>query len=72
MCAVIPVAGQRTHGTTFRALKVASQVETPGAESAVYDCLVWSFSTFSEPPASAEAPLPSYKLRPTLQRLANN
>ena len=38
--AVIPVAGQRTHGTTFRALKVTSQVATPGAESAVYDCLV--------------------------------
>ena len=39
-CAVIPVAGQRTHGTTFRALKVTSQVATPGAESAVYDSLV--------------------------------
>jgi len=33
-------AGQRTHGTTFRALKVTSQVATPGAESTVYDCLV--------------------------------
>ena len=40
LCAVIPVAGQWMHGTTFRALKVTSQVETPGAESAVYDCLV--------------------------------
>jgi len=30
---VIPVAGQRTHGTTFRALKVTSQVATEGAES---------------------------------------
>ena len=39
-CAVIPVAGQRTHGTTFRALKVTSLVATPGAESAVCDCLV--------------------------------
>ena len=39
MCAVIPVAGQRTHETTFRALKVTSQVATPAAESAVYDCL---------------------------------
>ena len=29
-----------THGTTYRALKVTSQVATPGAESAVYDCLV--------------------------------
>jgi len=33
MCAVIPVAGQRTHGTTFRALKVTFPVATPGAES---------------------------------------
>jgi len=39
MCAVIPVTGQRTHGTTFRALKVTSQVAVPGAESAVCDCL---------------------------------
>jgi len=44
--AVIPVASQRTHGTTFRALKVASQVATPGAESAVYDCLVLHMCTF--------------------------
>jgi len=29
-CAVIPVAGQRTHGTTFRALKVTSQLTAPG------------------------------------------
>jgi len=29
-CAVIPVTGQRTHGTTFRALEVTSQVATPG------------------------------------------
>jgi len=35
-CAVIPVVGQRTHRTTFRALKVTCQVATPGAESAVY------------------------------------
>ena len=40
LCAVIPVAGQRTHGTTFRALKVTFQLATPGAESAVCDCLV--------------------------------
>jgi len=39
LCAVIPAAGQRTHETTFRALKVTSQVATPGAESAVYNCL---------------------------------
>ena len=30
LCAVIPAAGQRTHETTFRALKVTSQVATPG------------------------------------------
>ena len=30
--------------TAFRALKVTSQVATPGAESAVYDCLVQSVS----------------------------
>ena len=28
------------HETTFRALKVTSQVATQGAESVVYDCLV--------------------------------
>jgi len=31
------VAGQRTHGTTFRVLEVISRAATPGAESAVYD-----------------------------------
>ena len=41
LCAVIPVAGQWTHWTTLRALKVTSQVATPGAEFAVYDCLIW-------------------------------
>ena len=40
ICAVIPVAGHRTHGTTFRSRKVTSQVATPGAESVVYDCVV--------------------------------
>jgi len=40
LCAVIPVAGQRMHRTTFRALKVTSRVSAPGAESVVYDCLV--------------------------------
>ena len=30
LCAVISVAGQRTHGTTFPALKVTSQVATLG------------------------------------------
>jgi len=46
LCAVIPVAGQRPHGTTFRVLKVTSPVATPGAESAVYDCLVFTFSSW--------------------------
>ena len=36
----MPVAGQRTQGTTFRELEVTSQVATPGAESAVCHCLV--------------------------------
>ena len=40
MCAVIPVAGQRTHGTTLWALKVTSQVATLGAESAICDCSI--------------------------------
>jgi len=40
MCAVIPVASQRQHGTTFWAVEVTPQVTAPGAESAVYDCLV--------------------------------
>jgi len=40
LCAVIPAAGQRRHGTTFRALKITSQVAAAGAVSAVYDCLV--------------------------------
>ena len=40
MCELIPVAGQRTHVSTFRALKVTPQAATPGAESALYDCLV--------------------------------
>jgi len=35
LCAVIPVAGKRTHGTTFRALKVTSRVAAAGEESAV-------------------------------------
>ena len=39
ICAVIPVAGQLTHGTTFRSRKV-TYVATPGAESVVYDCVV--------------------------------
>jgi len=38
-CAVIPVAGQRTHGTTFRNYMYFSW-QHRRAESAVYDCLV--------------------------------
>ena len=34
----MPVAGRQMLGSTFRALKVTSQVATQGAESAVYDC----------------------------------
>ena len=37
LCAVIPAARQLTHVATFRALKVTSQVATPGAESAIYE-----------------------------------
>jgi len=43
--AVIPVAGQRTHWPTFRAIKVNSQVAAAGAESAVYDSLVVGYAT---------------------------
>ena len=43
-CAVIPVAGQRTHGPTFCALKVTSQVAAPGSDSAVHNCLVYTWS----------------------------
>jgi len=35
-CAVIPVAGQQTHGPIFQALKVTPQVAAVGAESVVY------------------------------------
>jgi len=40
LCAVIPLAGQLTHGTSFRALKVTSEMAAGGVASAVYDCLV--------------------------------
>jgi len=39
-CAVIPVASKGTCRPTFRALNITFQVVAPGAESAVYDCLV--------------------------------
>ena len=44
MCTVMPVASQRMHGTTFRALKVTAQVTTLEVEpeSAVCDYLVAS------------------------------
>ena len=35
-CAI--VVGQRTHGITFRALRLASQVAALGAECAIYGC----------------------------------
>ena len=35
-CAVIPVAGQQTHGPIFQALKVTPQLAAVGAESVVY------------------------------------
>ena len=41
--AVKPVVGHRAHDTTFRVLEVASQVATPGAKSAVYDCLIFQY-----------------------------
>ena len=43
VCAVIPDAGRRTHRTTFRALKVASQMATQGRSLRYdcYDCLVF-------------------------------
>ena len=34
------LTGQRTHGSTYRALKVTPEVAASGAESAVYDWLV--------------------------------
>jgi len=42
----MPVAGQRTHGPTFRVLKVTLRAVAAGAESAVDDCLAFhSFTT---------------------------
>ena len=41
LCAVITVAGQRTHGSTFRMVRVTSQLATTGTESTVCDCLVF-------------------------------
>jgi len=34
------VSGKRKHGPTIRALKLTLEEASPGAESAVYDCLV--------------------------------
>ena len=59
LCAVIPVAGQRTHRTTFRALKVISQLATPGAESAVCDCLLAKVLKF-KPKTEAETNLQNH------------
>jgi len=77
MCAVIPVASQRTHGTTFRALKVSSQVPTTGAKSAVYDYFVivdfWYESCTDDRrstiPRSGLYPLPSGLVYNALLRL---
>ena len=46
MCALIPVAGQRTHGTNFRAIKLTSQVATPGQSlrSMTALCVIATFS----------------------------
>jgi len=41
LCAVITVAGQRTHGSTFRTVRVTSQLATTGTESTVCDFLVF-------------------------------
>ena len=37
---IVIETAEQTGGTTFRALKATSQATTPGAESAVCDCLV--------------------------------
>jgi len=47
MRAVTPVAGQETHGTTFRTPKVTFQVATPGAESAVCGLVVLNIEDYS-------------------------
>ena len=41
LCAVITVAGQQTHGSTFRTVRVTSQLATTGMESTVCGCLVF-------------------------------
>ena len=47
LCAVIPVVDERTHGTTFRALKVTFQVATRGqCLRSVTALLVFSFRIF--------------------------
>ena len=43
MCVVVPVAGQRTHETTFRALKVISRVATQGGV-----CGLWLLVRFRD------------------------
>jgi len=73
--AIIPVAGQRTHGNTFRALeKVTSRVASTGAESVqVYDCLVLQLPP-AGPPKPKKPPMSSArkKLRELLSRSKGN
>ena len=63
MCAIITVAAQRTHRTTFRALKVTFQVAAPGAESAVYDRLCWRCRDADGAAGLHAQPRPTYRLR---------
>jgi len=49
LCVVIPVAGQRTHGTTLQALKA-----TLGTEYVVDDCIVITVINHSSVSSAAE------------------
>ena len=51
-CSAHAVAGQRTHRTTFRALKVISRAATLGADSAVYDRSNMTLIMVDKPQAS--------------------
>jgi len=55
LCAVIPVAGQRTRlGTTFRVLKVTSQVATPGGGASLWSMTVLLNHCYSSMSGGAE------------------
>ena len=43
MCGVIPVAGQRAHGTTFRALKLTTYIHTYSFNSPLNCCIYFYF-----------------------------